>query len=113
MTKQISSVSELPTCAAVYAMFGGRGRGRYVAYVGIATALSTQTHCLPVMTHVAFTQSMKAVGASAPFATHVFAHDVAANRVLASFCPSAISVATDALTPQCFRNRATAAHNSL
>lgn len=38
-TKTLYSVSELPTIPAVYAMFGGKGRGRYVAYVGIADKL--------------------------------------------------------------------------
>ena len=29
-------VSQLPNVPAVYAMYGGRGRGLHVAYVGIA-----------------------------------------------------------------------------
>jgi len=37
--KTVYSVSELPQVLAVYAMFGGKGRGRYLAYVGIADKL--------------------------------------------------------------------------
>jgi hypothetical protein len=36
---QLSSVSELPNVPAVYALYGGRGRRLYVAYVGIARNL--------------------------------------------------------------------------
>ena len=32
-------VAQLPNAPAVYAMYGGRGRGLYVAYVGIADDL--------------------------------------------------------------------------
>jgi excinuclease UvrABC nuclease subunit len=32
-------ISDLPQIPAVYAMYGGKGRGRYVAYVGIAQKL--------------------------------------------------------------------------
>lgn len=33
------SVSELPSLPAVYAMYGGKGRSAYVAYVGLASNL--------------------------------------------------------------------------
>jgi hypothetical protein len=36
---QVSSISELPSRPAVYAMYGGQGRGLYVAYVGLASNL--------------------------------------------------------------------------
>ena len=35
----LKSVSELPNKPAVYAMYGGRGRDKDVAYVGIAGKL--------------------------------------------------------------------------
>jgi len=35
----ISDISELPRMPAVYALYGGEGKSRYVAYVGIATKL--------------------------------------------------------------------------
>jgi len=37
--KRVSSISKLPTCPAVYAMYGGKGRGGYVAYVGTSESL--------------------------------------------------------------------------
>jgi hypothetical protein len=39
MSKPLSSVSDLPSIPAVYAMLGGRGPGGYVAYVGMGTSL--------------------------------------------------------------------------
>ena len=39
MTPPLTSTSELPNVPAVYALYGGRGRGLYVAYVGIAKLL--------------------------------------------------------------------------
>lgn len=39
MPIQISSISDLPSVPTVYAMYGGKGRGCYIAYVGIAKAL--------------------------------------------------------------------------
>jgi hypothetical protein len=37
--RQVNSVSELPPGPAVYVMYGGQGRGLYVAYVGLASNL--------------------------------------------------------------------------
>ncbi len=39
MTTTIYSVTDLPNRPAVYAMYGGRGLGLYVAYVGVADSL--------------------------------------------------------------------------
>jgi hypothetical protein len=36
MSQVVTSVSKLPNLPALYAMYGGRGSGLYVAYVGIA-----------------------------------------------------------------------------
>ena len=33
--KDVLAISDLPNTPAVYALFGGRGRAHYVAYVGI------------------------------------------------------------------------------
>jgi hypothetical protein len=38
----VTSISELPREAAVYAMYGGRGQSRYVAYVGVAGSLKSR-----------------------------------------------------------------------
>ncbi len=53
-------VSDLPNTPAVYAMYGGRGRGRYVAYVGIADSLKRR-----VSQHLIGRDSSVAVGTSA------------------------------------------------
>ena len=37
--KNINSVTDLPNVPAIYAMYGGRGRGLHVAYVGIGDNL--------------------------------------------------------------------------
>jgi hypothetical protein len=39
MNDPINSISDMPSNPAIYAMYGGRGRGRHVAYVGLATSL--------------------------------------------------------------------------
>jgi hypothetical protein len=39
--KKVSSISDLPNCPAVYAMYG-QGRGLYVAFVGIAGRLKAK-----------------------------------------------------------------------
>ena len=38
----LHSISDLPQVPCVYAMYGGKGRGRYVAYVGIAKSLRSR-----------------------------------------------------------------------
>jgi excinuclease UvrABC nuclease subunit len=38
--KLITSINDLPNVPSVYAMFGGRGRGLHVAYVGVADKLN-------------------------------------------------------------------------
>ena len=37
--RKYTSVSDIPRVAAVYALYGGTGRGLYVAYVGVADNL--------------------------------------------------------------------------
>ena len=58
--KNIDSVTDLPNVPAVYAMYGGRGRGLHVAYVGIADALKRR-----VMQHLIKRDSSVATGTSA------------------------------------------------
>lgn len=58
--KNINSVTDLPNVRAVYAMYGRRGRGLHVAYVGIADALKRR-----VMQHLVKRDSSVATGTSA------------------------------------------------
>ncbi|HDN80501.1 MAG TPA: hypothetical protein ENG33_08570 [Chloroflexi bacterium] len=53
-------ISELPNVPAIYALYGGRGRGLYVAYVGAAEALKRR-----IIQHIVSRDSSVAVGTSA------------------------------------------------
>ena len=56
----INSVADLPNVPAVYAMYGGRGRGLHVAYVGLGDALKRR-----VYQHLVYRDSSVATGTSA------------------------------------------------
>ncbi len=56
----LHSVSDLPQVPSVYAMYGGEGRGRYVAYVGIAQKLKGR-----VVQHLVRRDSSVTTGTSA------------------------------------------------
>jgi len=56
----ISSIKDLPSVPAVYAMFGGRGRSLYVAYVGIAGNLRSR-----INQHLVLRDSSIATGVAA------------------------------------------------
>jgi len=58
--KTISSISDLPNVPSVYAMYGGKGRGQYVAYVGIADKLKRR-----IIQHLINRDSSVATGTSA------------------------------------------------
>ena len=60
MTREISSVSDLPNVPAVYAMYGGQRPHLYVAYVGIAGKLRNR-----VVQHLVRRDSSVATGTSA------------------------------------------------
>jgi excinuclease UvrABC nuclease subunit len=63
----LSIISELPNVPGVYAMYGGQGRGLYVAYVGVAKQLRRR-----MMQHLVKRDSSIATGTSA----------VALNRIM-------------------------------
>lgn len=56
----VETISDLPNSPAVYAMYGGRGRGLYVAYVGIAGSLRSR-----INQHLVLRDSSIATGVSA------------------------------------------------
>ena len=58
--KTLISISELPNTPAVYALYGGHGRGLYVAYVGVADALKRR-----IIQHLVSQDSSIATGTSA------------------------------------------------
>jgi excinuclease UvrABC nuclease subunit len=55
----LHAISELPQTPAVYAMYGGKGPGRYVAYVGVAQKLRDR-----MVQHLARRDSSVAAGTS-------------------------------------------------
>jgi len=57
---KISSISKLPNVPAVYVLFGGKARRRYVAYVGIADKLKRR-----IEQHLVTRDSSVATGTSA------------------------------------------------
>jgi hypothetical protein len=58
--KNLSFISELPGVPAVYALYGGQGRGLYVAYVGVADSLKRR-----IIQHLVSRDSSVATGTSA------------------------------------------------
>ena len=56
----ITSINDLPNVPSVYAMYGGQGRGLYVAYVGIAGKLKQR-----IIQHLIRRDSSVATGTSA------------------------------------------------
>jgi excinuclease UvrABC nuclease subunit len=59
-TIKVSSISKLPNVPAVYVLFGGKERRRYVAYVGIADKLKRR-----IEQHLVTRDSSVATGTSA------------------------------------------------
>ena len=57
---KIASISELPNSPAVYAMYGGHDRMRFVAYVGVADKLKRR-----IIQHLVNRDSSVATGTSA------------------------------------------------
>ncbi len=60
MIHTASAILELPRASAIYALYGGQGRGSYVAYVGVADNLRTR-----VSQHLVRRDSSVATGTSA------------------------------------------------
>ena len=60
MTQVLSSISQLPDAPAVYAMYAGKGKGLYCAYVGVAGKLKQR-----VLQHLVRRDSSVTTGASA------------------------------------------------
>jgi len=58
--RKVSSISKLPTCPAVYALYGGKGRGLYVAYVGTTKRLKQR-----IVQHLVNRDSSVTTGTSA------------------------------------------------
>jgi hypothetical protein len=69
--KRADSVSELPSVPAVYAMYGGRGRSIYVAYVGIADSLRQRIIQHLVRRDSSIVTNVSAVGLNPDYVTEI------------------------------------------
>ncbi len=69
--KRVSSISKLPTCPAVYAMYGGKGRSVYVAYVGTSKSLKQRMGQHLVNRDSSVTTGTSAVGLNADYVTKI------------------------------------------
>jgi len=69
--KRVSSISKLPTCPAVYALYGGKGRGVYVAYVGTSKSLKQRIGQHLVNQDSSVTTGTSAVGLNADYVTKI------------------------------------------
>ncbi len=69
--RMLTSISELPNVPAVYALYGGRGPGVYVAYVGITDALQRRIIQHLVARDSSITVGTSAVGLNPDYVTEV------------------------------------------
>ena len=69
--KHLTSISDLPNTPAVYAMFGGQGRSRYVAYVGLGSKLRGRVEQHLVRRDSSVTTGVSAVSLNPDYVTEV------------------------------------------
>jgi hypothetical protein len=68
---ELTSISDLPNVPAVYAMFGGQGRSRYVAYVGLGSKLRGRIEQHLIRRDSSVTTGVSAVSLNPDFVTEV------------------------------------------
>ncbi len=68
---ELTSISDLPNVPAVYAMFGGQGRSRHVAYVGLGSKLRGRIEQHLVRRDSSVTTGVSAVSLNPDFVTEV------------------------------------------
>jgi hypothetical protein len=68
---EIASISQVPNIPAVYAMFGGQRKTKYVAYVGLAGKLRNRLEQHLVLKDTAVTTGVMAVSLNPEFITEV------------------------------------------
>ncbi|MHA2067885.1 MAG: hypothetical protein ACXABY_26270 [Candidatus Thorarchaeota archaeon] len=69
--KRVSSISKLPSCPAVYALYGGKDRGVYVAYVGTSKSMKQRIGQHLVNRDSSVTTGTSAVGLNADYVTKI------------------------------------------
>lgn len=68
---ELTDISNLPNAPAVYAMFGGQGRSRYVAYVGLGSKLRGRVEQHLIRRDSSVTTGVSAVSLNPDFVTEV------------------------------------------
>ena len=71
MIREIHSISELPNSPAIYAMYGGSGRSKYVAYVGLGSKLKSRIDQHLVRRDSSVTTGVSAVSLNPDLVTEV------------------------------------------
>ena len=96
--EQVTSIAELPSVAAVYALYGGRGATTYTAYVGVADQLKRRITQHLVRRDSALTSGTSAYLLNPEYVTalHWWTHDGFARRPVLE---AAGLVALDVLEP--------------
>lgn len=69
--KTVAAISDLPNAPAVDALYGGQGKGMYVAYVGLAKQLKTRIIQHLVRHDSSVTTGVQAVSLNPDFVTKV------------------------------------------
>jgi hypothetical protein len=68
---EVTSISDLPNVPAIYAMFGGQDRSRYVAYVGLGSKLRSRVEQHLVRRDSSVTTGVSAVSLNPDFVSEV------------------------------------------
>ena len=71
MMIELTTILDLPNVPAVYAMFGGQGRSRYVAYVGLGSKLRDRVTQHLIRRDSSVTTGVSAVSLNPDFVTEV------------------------------------------
>ena len=69
--KEFTSISEVPNKPAIYAMFGGQGRSRHVAYVGLGSKLRGRIEQHLIRRDSSVTTGVSAASLNPDFVTEV------------------------------------------
>ena len=68
---ELTTITDLPNVPAVYAMYGGQGRSRYVAYVGLGSKLRSRVEQHLIRRDSSVTTGVSAVSLNPDFVTEV------------------------------------------
>lgn len=69
--KTLPSLSSLPNVPAVYALYGGKGRDLYIAYIGVADAFKTRIYQHLVRRDSSIATNTSTIGLNVEYVTEV------------------------------------------